>query len=43
MRRVDGVEATRHVRELVNGAPVLVLTTFDDDEVLSRSRVAVRA
>ena len=35
MRRVDGVEATRRVRELVDGPPVLVLTTFDDDEVLS--------
>ena len=36
MRDVDGVEATRRLREqLPDGPPVLVLTTFDDDEVLS--------
>jgi DNA-binding NarL/FixJ family response regulator len=35
MKRVDGVEATRQVRALDTGPPVLVLTTFDDDEVLS--------
>jgi DNA-binding NarL/FixJ family response regulator len=34
MRGMDGVEATRRLREL-NGPPVLVLTTFDDDEILS--------
>ncbi len=33
MRGMDGIEATRQVREL-EGPPVLVLTTFDDDEVL---------
>ena len=33
MRGMDGIEATRRVRE-TNGPPVLVLTTFDDDEVL---------
>ena len=33
MRGVDGIEATRAVRELA-GPPVLVLTTFDEDEVL---------
>jgi DNA-binding NarL/FixJ family response regulator len=33
MRGMDGLEATRRVREL-DGPPVLVLTTFDDDEVL---------
>lgn len=33
MRVMDGVEATRRIREL-DGPPVLVLTTFDDDEVL---------
>src|SRR3954470_6818155 len=33
MRGVDGVEATREIRAM-DGPPVLVLTTFDDDEVL---------
>jgi DNA-binding NarL/FixJ family response regulator len=33
MRGVDGIEATRQIRAL-DGPPVLVLTTFDDDEVL---------
>lgn len=33
MRGMDGVEATRRIREL-DGPPVLVLTTFDDDDVL---------
>jgi DNA-binding NarL/FixJ family response regulator len=35
MREVDGVEATRRLREEPEPPPVLVLTTFDDDEVLS--------
>jgi DNA-binding NarL/FixJ family response regulator len=35
MRRVDGIEATRQLRSLPDGPPVLVLTTFDDDELLS--------
>jgi DNA-binding NarL/FixJ family response regulator len=35
MKRVDGIEATRRVRESPDGPPVLVLTTFDDDELLS--------
>lgn len=30
---VDGLEATRRIRE-ADGPPVLVLTTFDDDDVL---------
>jgi DNA-binding NarL/FixJ family response regulator len=34
MRRVDGITATRAVVES-DGPPVLVLTTFDDDEMLS--------
>jgi DNA-binding NarL/FixJ family response regulator len=34
MKRVDGAEATRRVRDS-GGPPVLVLTTFDDDEVLA--------
>ena len=33
MRGMDGIEATRRLRE-ADGPPVLVLTTFDDDEVL---------
>lgn len=33
MRGMDGIEATRQVRQR-NGPPVLVLTTFDDDEIL---------
>ncbi|HYZ90912.1 MAG TPA: response regulator transcription factor [Actinomycetota bacterium] len=35
MKRVDGVEATRRLRSTNGGPPVLVLTTFDDDELLS--------
>ncbi|MDA2944774.1 MAG: response regulator transcription factor [Actinomycetota bacterium] len=34
MRRVDGATATAAVRA-ANGPPVLVLTTFDDDETLA--------
>jgi DNA-binding NarL/FixJ family response regulator len=32
MRRVDGIEATRR---LAGGPPVLALTTFNEDELLS--------
>jgi DNA-binding NarL/FixJ family response regulator len=35
MRRVDGIEATRRLRASGERPPVLVLTTFDDDELLS--------
>lgn len=36
MRRVDGIEATRRLRGDRTGVPpVLALTTFDDDEMLS--------
>jgi DNA-binding NarL/FixJ family response regulator len=35
MKDVDGVEATRRLRVEPEAPPVLVLTTFDDDEVLS--------
>ena len=35
MRRVNGIEATRLLREQPEAPPVLVLTTFDDDELLS--------
>ena len=34
MRRVDGVTATRQLREISDEPPVLVLTTFDDDDAL---------
>jgi DNA-binding NarL/FixJ family response regulator len=35
MPLVDGVTATRRLREDGNATPVLALTTFDDDEVLA--------
>lgn len=35
MPRVDGVTATRALREVPGAPPVLVLTTFEDDEVLA--------
>ncbi len=35
MKRIDGVEATKRLRSDDASPPVLVLTTFDDDELLS--------
>ena len=35
MKHVDGIEATRRVRQSADAPPVLVLTTFDEDEMLS--------
>jgi DNA-binding NarL/FixJ family response regulator len=35
MKGVDGIEATRQIRRSDDGPPILVLTTFDDDEMLS--------
>lgn len=35
MKRVDGIAATRELRATPDAPPVLVLTTFDDDELLS--------
>jgi DNA-binding NarL/FixJ family response regulator len=35
MPLVDGVTATRRLRDRGNDTPVLALTTFDDDEVLA--------
>lgn len=35
MRRVGGIEATRRMQDGPDPPPVLVLTTFDDDELLS--------
>ena len=37
MKRVDGAEATRRLRARQPNPPVLVLTTFDEDLVLSAS------
>ena|SRR5438270_567109 len=39
MRGIDGIEATRALRER-DGPPVLVLTTFDDDDILSGALAA---
>jgi DNA-binding NarL/FixJ family response regulator len=35
MRRMDGAEATRQLRMISASPPVLVLTTFDDDETVA--------
>ena len=35
MRDVDGITATRRLADVPGSPPVLVLTTFDDDEMLS--------
>ncbi len=35
MKRVDGIDATRRLQADDDAPPVLVLTTFDDDELLS--------
>jgi DNA-binding NarL/FixJ family response regulator len=35
MRRMSGIEATAELRRRGHAPPVLVLTTFDDDELLS--------
>jgi DNA-binding NarL/FixJ family response regulator len=35
MRRVNGIDATRALRRQPGAPPVLVLTTFDDDELLA--------
>jgi DNA-binding NarL/FixJ family response regulator len=37
MKQVGGAEATRRLRQKEGSPPVLILTTFDDDEVLSAS------
>lgn len=37
MKRVDGIRATQAIQALDRTPPVLVLTTFDDDELLSGS------
>lgn len=34
MPQLDGIEATRQIRELPDPPPVLILTTFDDDDLL---------
>ncbi|MEB3367335.1 response regulator transcription factor [Saccharopolyspora mangrovi] len=35
MKHVDGIEATRRLQATADPPPVLVLTTFDDDQLLS--------
>jgi len=35
MKHVSGIEATRSIQGVTDPPPVLVLTTFDDDELLS--------
>ncbi|GAB3696171.1 response regulator [Saccharopolyspora tripterygii] len=35
MKHVDGIEATRELQQAADPPPVLVLTTFDDDQLLS--------
>ena len=35
MKRMDGVDATRRLRDRDDAPPILILTTFDDDELLS--------
>lgn len=35
MKNVDGIEATRRLRQSSGNPPVLALTTFDDDELLA--------
>jgi DNA-binding NarL/FixJ family response regulator len=37
MKKMGGAEATRRLRQRPDSPPVLILTTFDDDEVLSAS------
>jgi DNA-binding NarL/FixJ family response regulator len=37
MKHMGGAEATRRLRSRPDSPPVLVLTTFDDDEVLSET------
>jgi DNA-binding NarL/FixJ family response regulator len=37
MKRMGGAEATRRLRGRPDAPPVLILTTFDDDEILSAS------
>lgn len=37
MKDIGGAEATRRLRQRTDSPPVLILTTFDDDEVLSSS------
>ncbi len=40
MRRVDGAEATRRLLVSPGAPPVLILTTFDDDETVAAGRGA---
>ena len=40
MKDVDGTEATRRVRAHADAPPVLILTTFDDDEIVAGALAA---
>jgi len=40
MKRVDGAEATRRVRQAADPPAVLILTTFDDDETVATALAA---
>ncbi|MEO6628427.1 MAG: response regulator transcription factor [Aquihabitans sp.] len=40
MRRMNGAEATRSLRELASPPPVLILTTYEDDETVASALLA---
>ncbi len=40
MPRMDGIEATRHLRQTHPQLPILILTTFDDHELIIKAIAA---